>query len=141
MTKITKLKTGSALEEHSSYSRLVCVDNWIFVSNTAGRCPESKEIPDDLKEQTLQVFANIERALKAVDASLADVVMSRVFIQDPKNTMDIMEIVGEKFRGVDPATTVSCPPLGSDIYKVEIEVTAYKGASTAETATINIGQS
>lgn len=141
MAKITKLKTGSVLEEHSSYSRLVCVNNWIFVSNTAGRNPETKEIPDDLKEQTLQVFANIERALKAVDASLSDVVMSRVFIQDPKNTMDIMAIVGEKFRGVDPATTVSCPPLGSDIYKVEIEVTAYKGASSAETETINIGQS
>lgn len=141
MAKITKIKTGSKLEEHSSYSRLVCVDNWIFVSNTAGRNPETQEFPEDLREQTLQVFTNIERALKAVGSSLQDVVMSRVFIQDPKNTMDVMEIVGEKFRGVDPATTVSCPPLGSDVYKVEIEVTAYKGASTADSETINIGQS
>ena len=140
MTKITKLKTGSVLEEKSSYSRLVCVDNLIFVSNTAGRCPETKEIAEDLEEQTLQVFANIERALNAVDSSLADVVMTRVFIQDPKDAMVVMGIFGEKFKGVDPATTVSCPPLSSSVYKVEIEVTAYKGASTAENVTINIGQ-
>ena len=141
MTKVTKLKTGSALEEKSSYSRLVCVDNLIFVSNTAGRCPDTKVIPDDLEEQTLQVFANIERALKAVESSLADVVMTRVFIQDPKDAMVVMGIFGEKFKGVDPATTVSCPPLSSNSYKVEIEVTAYKGASSAENVTINLGQS
>lgn len=141
MTKVTKIKTGSALEEKSSYSRLVCVDNLIFVSNTAGRNPDTKEISNDLKEQTLQVFANIERALNAVESSLADVVMTRVFIQDPKDAMAVMEIFGEKFKGVDPATTVSCPPLSSSTYKVEIEVTAYKGASNAENVIINLGQS
>ena len=141
MTKLTKLKTGAVLEEKSNYSRLVCVDNLIFVSNTAGRCPVSKEIPDDLVEQTLQVFANIERALNAVESSLADVVMTRVYIKDPKDTPAVMGVFGEKFKGVDPATTVSCPPLSSSIYKVEIEVTAYKGASSAETEIINIGQS
>ncbi|WP_413501534.1 Rid family hydrolase [Psychrobacter maritimus] len=141
MTKVTKLKTGSALEKKSSYSRLVCVDNLIFVSNTAGRCPDTKVIPDDLEEQTLQVFANIERALKAVESSLADVVMTRVFIQDPKDAMVVMGIFGEKFKGIDPATTVSCPPLSSSIYRVEIEVTAYRGASSAENVTINLGQS
>ena len=140
MTKVTKLKTGSVLEEKSSYSRLVCVDKLIFVSNTAGRNPDTKEIAEDLEEQTLQVFANIERALNAVESSLADVVMTRVFIQDPKDAMVVMGIFGEKFRGVDPATTVSCPPLSSKAYKVEIEVTAYKGASSAENVTINIGQ-
>lgn len=141
MTKVTKLKTGSVLEETSSYSRLVCVDNLIFVSNTAGRCPDTKKISEDLEEQTLQVFANIERALNAVESSLSDVVMTRVFIQDPKDAMVVMGIFGEKFKGVDPATTVSCPPLSSNAYKVEIEVTAYKGASSAENVTINIGQS
>lgn len=133
MTNITKVKTGSKYEEIGSYSRAVAVDNWIFISNTAGRNPETQEIPEDIAEQTLQVFANIEAALTSVDAGLGDVVMSRVFIQNPADTMAIMTIVGEKFRGVDPASTVTCPPLGSDVYKVEIEVTAYRGASTADT--------
>lgn len=138
MTKITKLKTGSKLEELSSYSRLVCVDNWIFVSNTAGRNPETKEIPEDVLEQTHQVFSNVEAALKKVGSNLADVVMSRVFIQNPADTQAVMTLIGEKFRGVDPATTVTCPPLGSTIYKMELEVTAYRGAANAEVETITV---
>ena len=133
MTKLIKLKTGSKYEEIGSYSRVVAVDNWIFVSNTAGRNPDTQEIPEDVTEQTRQMFANVERALASVGASLSDVVMSRVFIQEPSDTMAVMTIVGEKFRGIDPASTVTCPPLGSTVYKVEIEVTAFLGAGQAET--------
>ncbi|KIC38977.1 endoribonuclease [Ruegeria sp. ANG-R] len=132
MTKITKVKTGGKLEELSSYSRIVMVDNWIYVSNTAGRNPETQEIPEELEAQTHQVFDNIEKALSAVGASLQDVVATRVFIQTPSDTPKVMGIFGEKFRGVDPTTTVTCPPLGSGVYKVEIEVTAYRGASQAD---------
>ncbi|WP_111892463.1 RidA family protein [Acinetobacter sp. MB5] len=138
MTKIVKLKTGSKFEEKASYSRLVSVDNWIFVSNTAGRNPQTKEIPEDLTEQTLQVFANVEQALAAVNSSLADVVFSRVFIQDPADTETVMGIVGEKFRGINPATTVTCPPLGSTVYKMELEVTAFRGAAQAEVEELTV---
>jgi len=138
MTKIVKLKTGNKFEDHGSYSRLVAVDNFIFVSNTAGRNPDTKEIPEDITEQTLQVFANIERALASVGSSLGDVVASRVFIQDPTDTHAVMTTVGEKFRGIDPASTVTCPPLGSTVYKVEIEVTAFRGAASADVETIRL---
>lgn len=140
MTDIVKVKTGSKFEEIASYSRVVAVDNWIHVSNTAGRNPETQQIPDDVIEQTDQVFRNIERALAAVDASLADVVMSRVFIQNPDDTAAVMEFIGTRFRGVNPATTVTCPPLGSTVYKVELEVTAYRGASQANVKEITISQ-
>jgi len=139
MTQITKVKTGSKFEERGSYSRIVAVDNWIFVSNTAGRDPRSNEIPDDVTEQTLQVFANIEMALAAVGATLSDVVFSRVYIQDPKDVASVMEIIGAKFRGINPATTVTCPPLGSTVYKVELEATAWRGAGKAEVEEIAVG--
>lgn len=132
MSKIVKVKTGSKLEELASYSRAVMVDNWIYVSNTAGRNPVTQDIPEDIIEQTQQVFHNIERALAAVDATLADVVMSRVFIQNPEDTHTVMQFIGTKFRGINPATTVTSPPLGSAQYKVELEVTAYRGAGSAE---------
>lgn len=138
MTRIVKVKTGSRFEDHGSYSRIVAVDNWIFVSNTAGRNPQTKEIPEDVTEQTLQVFSNIEGALAAVGASLSDVVASRVFIQDPADTHAVMTIVGDKFRGIDPASTVTCPPLGSTVYKVEIEVTAFRGAAQADVEKITV---
>lgn len=129
MVQIVKLKTGSRYEDIASYSRLVCVDNLIFVSNTAGRNPVTLEIPEDAVEQTEQAMANIERALQAVDASLGDVVAARIFIQNPSDTVAVMTKFGERFRGVDPAMTLTCPPLSSEVYKVEIEVTAYRGAS------------
>ncbi|KAA0570233.1 Rid family hydrolase [Azospirillum sp. Sh1] len=138
MTEILKVKSGAKLEELSSYSRIVAVDNWIFVSNTAGRNPETKEIPADVTDQTHQVFANIERALAGVGASLADVVSTRVFIQTPEDTSTVMGIFGEKFRGIDPTLTVTCPPLGSTVYKVEIEVTAYRGAGIADVRRISL---
>lgn len=129
MTKIVKLKSGAVLEEKSSYSRLVAVGDWIHVSNTAGRDPETKLIPEDVAAQTHQVFANISRALAAVGSGLGDVIAARVFIQEPADTPAVMEIFAEVFRGVDPALTVTCPPLGSTVYKVEIEVTAWRGAA------------
>ena len=138
MPAVIKIKTGSRFEEHGSYSRVVAVDDWIHVSNTAGRNPQTQEIPEDVGDQTRQVFANIEAALAAVDATLADVVMSRVFIQDPADTNTVMTIVGEKFRGIDPASTVTCPPLGSTVYKVEIEVTARRGGGSADTRRVTI---
>lgn len=140
MTTISKVKTGSKYEEMGSYSRVVAVGDWIFVSNTAGRNPDTKEISEDLAEQTHQVFANIESALAAIDSSLADVVCSRVFIQNPQDVPAVMTIVGEKFRGIDPASTVTCPPLGSTVYKVELELTAFRGASRADVKKINLAQ-
>jgi enamine deaminase RidA (YjgF/YER057c/UK114 family) len=138
MTQIIKVKTGSKFEEIASYSRVVAMDNWIFVSNTAGRDPLTGTFSADPVAQTEQVFKNIEKALAAVNASLADVVMSRVFIQQPEHTPAVMEFIGSKFRGIDPATTVTCPPLGSSDYLVELEVTAYRGASTATTQIITL---
>lgn len=138
MTRIIKVKTGSKFEVMGSYSRLVALDNWIYVSNTAGRNPVTQEIPADVSEQTLQVFANIEAALAAIDASLKDVVFSRVFIQDPDDVPTVMAIIGDKFRGINPATTVTCPPLGSTVYKVELEVTAYRGAARADVQEITV---
>ncbi|MDC0610295.1 RidA family protein [Vibrio sp.] len=138
MTRIVKVKSGSKLEDIASYSRVVSVDNWIFVSNTAGRNPETNEMPTDVFEQTDQVFKNIERALASVDSSLADVVTSKVFIQDPKDVPAVMEYIGGKFKGIDPATTVTCPPLGSTIYKVELEVTAFRGAAQSDVEKVRL---
>ena len=138
MPEVIKVKTGNKFEEHGSYSRIVAVDNLIFVSNTAGRNPRTKEIPADLAEQTNQVLDNIAAALASVDACLGDVVSARVFVQFPADVMTIMTTYGERMRGINPTLTMTCPPLGSAEYKVEIEVTAWRGASKADVKEIQI---
>ena len=129
--KVVKIKSGSIFEDKESYSRLVAVDDWIFVSNTAGRNYKTREISSDPVEQARRCIANIEGALAAVGATLADVVRSRVVIPNPADAPAVMALVGEKFRGIDPCSTVTCPPLGGPDYKVEIEVTAYRGVGAA----------
>lgn len=128
---IVKLKSGSIYEEKESYSRLVCIDDWILVSNTAGRNYRTREISPDPLEQARQCFSNIEGALQAVGSSLADIVASKIFIPNPEDVPLIMAFVGEKLRGIDPQRSITCTPLGSPEFKVEMEMTAYRGAGKA----------
>ncbi|TWB43977.1 Rid family hydrolase [Nitrospirillum pindoramense] len=138
MPDIIKIKTGNKFEDHGSYSRLVAVDDLIFVSNTAGRNPRTKVLPDDPAEQALQALSNIEGALAAVGATLEDVVAARVFVQFPQDVEAVMTAYGNRMRGINPTLTMTCPPLGSLQYKVEIEVTAWRGASKADVKEMRI---
>lgn len=136
--KVVKVKSGSIFEEKESYSRVVAVDNWIFVSNTAGRNYQTRYMSEDAVEQAEQCFKNIEGALASVGASLKDVVRSRVSIPYQQDAAAVMEFVGKKFKGIDPSSTVTCTPLGAPDFKVEIEVTAYRGAGDAGSEYIKI---
>lgn len=138
MQNVIKVKTGSKYEDAASYSRLVAVGDHIYISNTAGRNPETKEMPADVTEQSLQAIANIERALLAVDSCLADVVAIRVFVPDAADADAVGVVLGERFRGIDPALTLTCTPLASPIYRMELDATAIRGASAASARYITL---
>ena len=138
MTDIVKVKTGSPAEERGAYSRLIAVDNLIFVSNTAGRNPRTKLIPEDPAEQPLQVLSNIDAALAAVGSSIEDVIAARVFVQFPEDIDAVMGAYAGKMRGINPTLTLTSPPLGMAEFKVEIEVTAYRGVTKANVKEITI---
>ncbi|WP_318765325.1 RidA family protein [Agrobacterium fabrum] len=140
MVEVIKVKSGSLYETKESYSRIVAVDNWIYVSNTAGRNYKTREMSTDPVEQATQCFNNIERALASVGASLKDVINSTIYIPNVADAQTVMAYVGERFKGIDPARTVLCAPLGNDEFKVEIEVQAYKGAGAVEAKYIDISQ-
>jgi enamine deaminase RidA (YjgF/YER057c/UK114 family) len=131
MVDIVKIKSGSPYEELESYSRIVAIGDWILVSNTAGVDYATQVFPDTAVGQAQQALRNIQGALEAAGSSLADVVFSRVTIPNPDEAAEVMAEVGRAFRGVDPARTVTCSPLGGPQYKVEIEVTAYRGAGAS----------
>lgn len=138
MTQITKVKSGSILEDRESYSRVVALDNWVFMSLTAGRDYKTRKMPETAVGQAEQAFRNVEGALAAVGATLKDVVRSRVFIPRQSDVPEVMQFIGERFRGIDPASCVTCSPLGGPEYLFEIEITAYKGAGEAQQKRIQI---
>jgi enamine deaminase RidA (YjgF/YER057c/UK114 family) len=128
MTSITKVNSGSILEVKESYSRVVIVDNWVFMSLTAGRDYKTRVMSETALGQAEQAMRNVEGALKAVGSKLSDVVRSNIFIPRQSDVPEVMAYMGECFRGIDPAHCVTCAPLGGPEYLFEIEVTAYKGA-------------
>lgn len=128
VNEIVKVKSGSILEDKEGYSRVVALDNWIFMSLTAGRDYKSRAMPDTALEQAKQAMKNVEGALASVGSGLEDVVRRRIFIPRQEDVSEVMAYMGEKFKGVDPASCVSCGPLGGPEYLFEIEITAYRGA-------------
>jgi len=131
------VKSGSKFETLASYSRAVAIGDWIFVSNTAGIDYETRTLPDTAAEQLRLAIATVARALAAVDSSLSDVVRIQVFVPDASDQDETIEVLGEEFRGIDPALTMTRSPLAGE-YKAEIEVTAHRGAGAARRTQIDL---
>jgi enamine deaminase RidA (YjgF/YER057c/UK114 family) len=138
MPAVTKLKSNSAIEARSNYSRAIEIDGWILLANTAGRDFKTRAMPEDAAGQTEQMFRNIEGALAALGASLADVVRARVAVPNPADMPAVMAVFAEKFRGIEPVGTFTCTPLAGPEYKVEMEVTACRGAGAAEPRRLSV---
>ncbi len=136
--EIIKVKSGSILEDKESYSRVLVLGEWIFMSLTAGRDYKTRAMPETAVAQAEQAFHNVEGALASVGATLADVVRSRVFIPNQGDVKEVMAFIGEKFRGIDPASCVTCSPLGGPEYLFEIEITAWRGAGKLPQKYLNI---
>ena len=139
MVDIIKVNSGGEFEKRYSYSRLVMVDNWIFTANSAGVVPETGQISSDPVEQAKQTLDNLEHALKQVGSDLSDVIRMVVRVPKRENIYKIMDYVGPRFEGIEPARSMVCTPLGSDDYALEIELTAYKGAGKSEQTRIRSG--
>ena len=138
MSVIKKVKSGSKMEDIVGYSRAVVVDNFVFISNTAGRNPETGEMPDSFKEQAEFAIATIERSLKAVGSCIEDIVSYRAYAPNPDDLKEAAEVLGATFRGIDPCCTMTCSRLAAPYYKFEMEATAIIGASKRTVETINI---
>lgn len=138
MSVIKKVKSGTKMEDIVGYSRVVAVDNMVFVSNTAGRDPETGEMPESFKEQAENAIATIERSLKAVGSCLEDIVAYRAYAPNSDDLKVAAEVLGATFRGIDPCCTMTCSPLAAPYYKFEMEATAIIGASKRTVESIDI---
>ena len=138
MVAVTKLKSNSTIEARNNYSRAVGIDDWILLANTAGRDFKTRSMPADAAGQAEQMFRNIEGALAAMGSSLADVVRARVAVPDPADMPAVAAVFARKFQGIDPVGTFTCTPLAGPEYKVEMEVTAYRGAGAAAVKRLSV---
>lgn len=126
MQERQKYSSGMKWESIVGYSRAVRVGTRIYVTGTTAT-DENGEIVGvgDAYAQTVQVIKSIERALKALGASLENVVRTRMFVTDISLWEEYGRAHGEFFGEIMPATTmVEVSNLINPLMLIEIEADA-----------------
>ncbi|UYO35742.1 RidA family protein [Bacillus zhangzhouensis] len=122
MTKVVQTKHAPAAI--GPYSQGIIVNNMFYSSGQIPLTPDGDFVNGDIKEQTHQVFRNLEAVLKAAGASFETVVKATVFIKDMEQFTEVNEVYGEYFHTHKPARScVEVARLPKDAL-VEIEVVA-----------------
>ena len=98
MKERQKYSSGAKWESIVGYSRAVKVGSRIYVTGTTAT-GENGEIVgvDDAYAQTVQVIKNIEKALKALGATLENVVRTRIFVTEISRWEEYVRAHGEFF--------------------------------------------
>ncbi|HMM79179.1 MAG TPA: RidA family protein [Pyrinomonadaceae bacterium] len=121
-----RYSSGAKWELIVGYSRAVRVGDRVYVTGTTAT-DETGEIVavGDAYGQTVQCIKNIERALKAFDFSLDNIVRTRMFVTDISRWEEYGRAHGEFFRDIMPATTmVEVSKLIDPKMLIEIEADA-----------------
>ena len=122
------ISSGSPFERDIAYSRAVVVGDFIFVSGTTGFDYATMTIADDVAAQAEQCLRNIEAALTQAGATLADVVRVTYILPRADDFPACWPVLRQYFGDVRPAATMISAGLVDARMKIEIEVTAMRGA-------------
>ncbi|NRD77466.1 RidA family protein [Bacillus sp. BRMEA1] len=118
------VQTNQAPAAIGPYSQGIIVNNLFYSSGQIPLTAEGNMITGDIKEQTHQVFRNLQAVLAEAGASLETVVKTTVFIKDMNDFAALNEVYGEYFSTHKPARScVEVARLPKDAL-VEIEVVA-----------------
>jgi enamine deaminase RidA (YjgF/YER057c/UK114 family) len=121
---VTRFSSGSDFEQRIGYSRAVASGDLVFVAGTTGFDYTRMELPDAIVEQCEQALANIERALAAAGATVADVVRVLYIVPDRADFEACWPTLRRVFAPAPPAATMIVAGLLDPRMRIEIEVIA-----------------
>ena len=116
--------TKTKWEFQIGYSRAVRDGEHVRLAGTAGLDEKGAAVPGGAAAQMRRAFEIAERALAEVGASFKDVVMTRIYVKDSHDIMDVAVVHGEIFREIRPAATIVQTGFVDPGILVEIEMEA-----------------
>ena len=121
------ISTGSPFETEYAYSRAVVQGDWCFMAGTIGYDYATGTVPAGVEPQTAAALATIARVLGEAGFAMADVVRTVIHLPDPADQPKIAHLLRAAFGDVRPANTTVATPLLNPDWRIEIEVTAFRG--------------
>jgi len=122
------VSSGSPLEPVIGFSRALRVGQPVFVAATAAIWPGG-HVDDDVGVQCRRCLQIIEQALHDADATIRDVVRTRVFLVDPQDGEAVSAIHGEIFGEIRPVTGfIVVRGFLDPRWRIEIEADAIVGS-------------
>ncbi|MEM8521608.1 RidA family protein [Flavobacterium sp. PL12] len=117
--------TGSPWEDKMGYCRAVRIGNCIEVSGTVAIVDGTIVKANDAHAQTLNILERVAKVLEELDASMKDVIRTRIFTTDVSLFEDIATAHAKYFKDIKPTTGFyGINQLVAPEYLVEIEFTA-----------------
>jgi enamine deaminase RidA (YjgF/YER057c/UK114 family) len=122
-----RVSSGTPWEPVVGYSRAVAVGDFVFVSGCTSVRDGTLMHEGDAYAQTSRAIGNVDAALRALGACLADVVRTRMYVTDISRWEEYGRAHGEAFGTVLPATSmVEISALIDPRMLVEVEAVAYR---------------
>jgi enamine deaminase RidA (YjgF/YER057c/UK114 family) len=119
------ISTGSPFERRFGYSRAVIDGDLVFVSGTTGYDYATMTLPEDVAEQTRNIFRTVDQVLHEAGSSLSQILRCQYFVTDRAYCEPVLVVCGELLADVRPAAAIYVVAgLLKPEMKVEIEVTA-----------------
>ena len=121
--------TGSRGEFQFGFSRAVRHGNKVRVAGTAGIGEDGQVVSDDVVEQMRAAIGTVKASLEDLGCTMADVIMTRVYVRNAADIQNVAVVHGEVFRDIRPAMTIVKVDFIDAKILVEIEVEAVYGGA------------